>query len=99
MTIYPPLTDCNNFFFLPKEIGAGEEEDGTGSNNSNSTTPSSPAKSPDSEKPERPPIPIRVSSRSPNNGILSLDQLEKEYADIARYKIFQLAGKIFDNFK
>ena len=46
------------------------------------------------EKPGNPPppIPIRVSSRQPVPGILSMEQLQNEYADIARYKIFQLAG-------
>lgn len=50
------------------------------------------------KKPERPPVPIRVSSRqgqtgvTGSTGIISMEQLQKEYADIARFKIFQLAG-------
>ncbi|XP_066928959.1 rho GTPase-activating protein 1-like [Clytia hemisphaerica] len=68
-----------------QEIAAG---DTTGS------APTSPTSQPEEskEKPERPPVPIRVSSRQPDPNVLSVEQLEKEYADIARYKIFQLAG-------
>jgi len=49
------------------------------------------------EKPPRPPVPIRVSSREksvmPTGEVTSMEQLQNEYADIAKYKIFQLAGE------
>ena len=70
------------------EIAAGAD------NSSQPTSPTSTdgggSKDKVEEKPDRPPIPIRVSSRQPE--MPSVEQLEKEYVDIARYKIFQLAG-------
>ena len=47
----------------------------------------------DKSPPPRPPPPQIERSNSESAGIPSIDKLEKEYGDIARFKIFQLAGK------
>lgn len=59
-----------------------------------SDTPKSPPPRP---PPPRPVIPPRTSSRQhseepPINGPLTMEQLQQAYEDIAKYKIFQLAG-------
>ena len=50
--------------------------------------------------PDKPPIPTRTSSRQESpvnvNGlaptVITMEQLQRDYGDIAKYKIFQLAG-------